>query len=175
VPDPPASEPDVCVIAPAVSPDGAGRAVARVPLSRPTIFVREPLAEVRLEQQGRRLWSSQAGAAGPIHGPIAWPLPPLGPQHSLLLRLRPQGAAADAFATIELQSADAGTLARGDALLQGLGKDPLAWQRSIRAQLERGDLALATALLFAFEGPSDPELDALRRSVFQQGCTPSGQ
>jgi hypothetical protein len=149
--------------------------VARVPLSRPTIFVREPLAEVRLEERGRRVWSSQAGAAGPIHGPIAWPLDPLPAQRSLLLRLRPQGAAADAFATIELQSADAGTLARSDALLRGLGKDPRAWQRSIRGQLERGDLALATALLFAFEGPSDPDLDALRRSVFQQGCAATGR
>ncbi len=158
------------MIAPAVGPDAEGRAVARVPVPQPTIFAVQPLAEVRLEQGSTTLWRRSAGADGPLHGPIAWPLQPLTGQRSLMLRLRPQGAPAEAFATIELRAADAATLARGGALLRSLGRDPLAWRRSIGASLERGDRALATALLFAFEGPSDPELDALRLEVFRGGC-----
>jgi hypothetical protein len=36
--------------------------------------------------------------------------------------------------------------------------------------MSRGDAALATALLFAFEGPSDPALDHLRLETYQQSC-----
>jgi hypothetical protein len=36
--------------------------------------------------------------------------------------------------------------------------------------LAKGDRPLATALLFAHEGPNEPELNALRLLVAQQSC-----
>ena len=60
-----------------------------------------------------------------------------------------------------------------EALPEGmaaLGGNPQAWQKAVEQALGEGDPALATALLFAFEGPSAPELDALRREAFQRSC-----
>jgi hypothetical protein len=70
---------EVCVIAPRSEADPSGRALARVPLSQPTIFVREPLARVRLLRGSTVLWERQSGPGGAIEGPIAWPLPPWPP------------------------------------------------------------------------------------------------
>jgi hypothetical protein len=39
--------------------------------------------------------------------------------------------------------------------------------------MERGDLPLASALLFAFEGPGSPDLDALRLTVIRRSCQPA--
>ena len=67
----------------------------------------------------------------------------------------------------------AGPLARGDALRAGLGRDPHRWQVAVEAAMQRGDLPLASALLFAYEGPGSPDLDALRLTVIRSSCQPA--
>jgi hypothetical protein len=161
---------EVCVIAPRLHPDGLGQASALVPLERPTIFAMGRFEEVRIERQGRLIWRRQASEEGPIEGPIPWPLAPIRPGETLLLRLRPQGAAAEDFAAIGLTGAPAGVMASAEALRRSLRRDPSAWQQAVQRELDRPDLPLAWALLFAFEGPSAPELDALRREVYRRGC-----
>jgi len=74
---------------------------------------------------------------------------------------------------VRLIGSPAGPLARGDALLTGLGRDPHRWRLAVEAAMERGELPLASALLFAFEGPSAPDLDALRLSVIGHSCQPA--
>ncbi|MEB3331432.1 MAG: hypothetical protein VKI83_02930 [Synechococcaceae cyanobacterium] len=163
---------DLCVIAPQIQADADGRATALVPLERPTLFVRAPLAEIRLERNGRLLWKQEGDGAGatPLEGPIAWPLAPLQPGEQLMLLLRPEGNPTDSFATIQLQAADSARLHASRNLLRSLEDDRVAWSRTIQRELARADPSLGVALLFAFEGPSEPALDGLRRAVAQQSC-----
>ena len=166
----PPAEPELCVIAPQTETDRSGRALATVPLSQPTLFVREPLERVRLLRGSTVVWERQAGLEGAIQGPIAWPLPPLRASERLELLLQPRDASPTAFATIEIEAAPAVTLRRNEERMAALGGNPQAWQKAVEQALGEGDPALATALLFAFEGPSAPELDALRREAFQRSC-----
>jgi hypothetical protein len=84
--------------------------------------------------------------------------------------MRPLGATSDHFASIELEAAGARRLREGDQLLASLAGQPAAWRSTIDSLLARGDRSLATALLFATEGPSVPDLNDLRREVAQQSC-----
>ena len=161
---------EICVLAPQVGSDGSGRASALVPLSRPTIFAAGRFAEMRIEQQGRVLWQSLANGDQPLEGPIPWPLPPIRPGENLLLRLRPSGAPSSDFAAIGLIGASSDVMRRADTLLHGLGSRPGTWVDAVRLQLDAGDAAMASALLFAYEGPNDPDLNNLRLEVLRQSC-----
>ncbi|MCS5691355.1 hypothetical protein NZK33_05070 [Cyanobium sp. FGCU-6] len=169
-----ADDPNLCLLAPHGEPLADGRVQALVPLARPTIFVADPLADVRLEQGGRQLWQRRAPLLEPIQGPLPWPLPPLRPGERMLLRLRPVGEPEGNLATIELEAAPAAVLTRNESLRAGLGNDGERWLRAVEQALERGDEDLAAALLFAAEGPSTPSLNGLRRTAFQQGCGTPG-
>lgn len=161
---------DVCLIAPRAQNDAGGRARAVVPIGRPTLFAVGELESVRLERGGKVAWQQSSSGEAPIRGPIAWPVAPIRPGESLLLRLRPPQAPPGDFAVIELVGASAPVMHKAEALLRSLGQEPGAWQRAFEQELERGDLPLAWALLFAHEGPSSPELDALRLEVYRRGC-----
>jgi hypothetical protein len=161
---------EVCVIAPRTETDPSGRALAMVPLSRPTIFVREPLARIRVLRGSTVLWERQSGPGGAIEGPIAWPLPPLAPGDDLRLLLQPVDSGPTSFAEIRLRPADGATLRQTDGTLRSLRADPGAWRSAVEEAVGRGDAALAAALLFAFEGPSDPTLDRLRLEAYQRSC-----
>jgi len=166
--------PEVCVLAPhlerpnAVSP---GIPLAQLPLSRPTLFIREPLVELRIEQGETLLWSWQALKVGaPLEGPLAWPLAAVKPRQTVTVRLRPFVATPEEFATIQLEGAPPQRMRDGDGLLHSLMGHPAAWRPAIEGLLAKGDHPLAMALLFASEGPNDPELHALRLLVAQQSC-----
>ena len=165
---------NLCLLAPHGDTEAVGRVRALLPLARPTIFAADPLAEVRLEQGGRLLWQRQAPLLEPIQGPLPWPLPPLSPGERMLLRLRPMGEPEGHAATIELEAAAAAVLARNEALRVTLGTDGTLWLRAVELALERRDQALAAALLFAFDGPSTPALDSLRRTAYEQACRTPG-
>ncbi|MFN9871121.1 MAG: hypothetical protein ACK55E_06735 [Cyanobacteriota bacterium] len=165
-------EVNLCLLAPHGDPQAGGRVRALVPLPRPTIFVADPLAEVRLERGGRLLWQRQASLLEPIQGPLPWPLPPLRPGEQMLLRLRPMDQVEGHMASIELEAAPATALARNEALRVSLGSNADLWLRAVEEALQRRHESLAAALLFAFEGPSSPALDSLRRRAYEQGCSP---
>jgi hypothetical protein len=170
-----AADPEVCVLAPHVDPASTttpqALPTALVPLRRPTLFVREPLAELRLEGEAVLLWRSLPPRGSPLEGPQSWPILPLQPGQRLTLRLRPFGVAPDQFATIRLQAAPAQRLAAGEALLRSLLASPAAaWRPAIDGLLAKGDRSLATALLFASEGPDEPALNALRQLAVGESC-----
>jgi hypothetical protein len=171
---PAAAAPEVCVLAPHIEPTGPTPPTlptARIPLSRPTLFIRDPLAEIRLDRGDTPLWSVLAPVASPLEGPLAWPLGPLQPDQLLTLRLRPLGAAPSEFATIRLQTVPPQRLAAGNALLRSLlAGPPAAWRPAIEGLLTHGDRSLATALLFASEGPDEPALNALRIQAVRDSC-----
>lgn len=168
---PAAAAPEVCVLAPYINPsDSTPLPTAPLPLSRPTLFIREPLAEIRLERGDTLLWRSSP-LATPLEGPLAWPLAPLQPHQRLTLRLRPLGADPSQFATIRLQAASPRRLAAGEALLRSLlAGPPEAWRPAIEGLLTQADHPLAIALLFASEGPDEPGLNALRQQVARDSC-----
>jgi len=165
----PAAE-DVCLIAPRAESGPDGRARALVPIGRPTVFAVGELESILLERGGRVSWQRRASPQELMRGPIAWPVAPIRPGETVVLRLRPPQAPPGDFAVIELVGASPPAMERGEALLRSLGNDPVGWQRAFEQELVRGDLAMAWALLFAHEGPSSPELDALRLEVYRRGC-----
>ncbi len=168
---PAAAAPDVCVLAPHIAPAPSTPPTALIPLSRPTLFIREPLVEIRLERGDTLLWKASPPHASPLEGPSAWPLAPLQPDQTLTLRLRPLGADPGQFATIRLQAAPRPRLEEGDTLLRALlAGPPKAWRPTLEALLARGDRPLATALLFASEGPNEPALNALRLQAARTSC-----
>jgi len=169
-----ADEFHLCLLAPHGDLVDGGRVRALLPLPRPTIFAADPLAEVRLERNGRLLWQRQAPLLEPIQGPLPWPLPPLRPGERMLLRLRPMDEPEGHMASIELEAAPATALARNEALRVSLGSNGDLWLRAVEEALQRRDESLAAALLFAFEGPSSPALDTLRRRAYEQGCRSPG-
>lgn len=165
----PAPAPSVCLL----SPHGSG-ARAVIPVRRPTLFVADPLDEVRLLRRGRLLWRRQAAGGEALQGPIPWPLPPIRAGEAFTLLLRPRWAVDGAFARVDLVGADAQRLERSERLLVQLRQNGERWLEAVEQALAAGDLPLAAALLFAAEGPSQPDLDALRRQVFQQACGEAG-
>lgn len=160
----------ICLLSPAAGPEVQGQVRAVSPVAQPTIFARGQFEEIRLEQNGRVLWSRRGNAIEPLEGPIAWPLPPLRPGERLLLRLRPAGIDTGNFANVEVEGASAATLNASARLRRFLGRDPAAWRRAVIAALDGGRTAEALALLFDFDGPSSPELNALRREVHDRAC-----
>ncbi|MFM7642407.1 MAG: hypothetical protein ACKO45_12780 [Cyanobium sp.] len=170
---PVAAAPEVCVLAPHLERSASPHAVPRalVALSRPTLFVREPLAELRIEEGAQVLWRWQSlPNQGALEGPLAWPLSPLKPGQAITVHLRPLGSTPEHFATIQLEGAPLQRLREGDGRLRSLMGQPGAWRPAIEDLLAKGDQALATALLFANEGPNDPDLNALRLLVAQESC-----
>ena len=187
-PEPASAALSLCVITPRITDPGGRPPAALVAVSRPTLFVVEPLIELQIFEGNRLLWRQgpPAGSARPpagapfgalpsgtIEGPVPWPLAPIRPGQALTLQLRPLEGGPAAFAVVRLIGSPAGQLARGDALLAGLGRDPHHWRLAVEAAMERGDLPLASALLFAFEGPSAADLDALRITVIRSSCQPA--
>lgn len=187
-PDPAGAALSLCVITPRITDPGGPLPAALVAVSRPTLFVVEPLSELQILEGNRLLWRQgttagstrpAAGApfgalpTGTIEGPVPWPLAPIRPGQALTLRLRPLEGGATAYAEVRLIGSPTGQLARGDALLASLGRDPHRWRLAVEAAMERGDLPLASALLFAFEGPGAADLDALRLTVIRRSCQPA--
>jgi hypothetical protein len=169
-----AAAPEVCVLAPHIEPASTPPPtvpLARVPLSRPTLFVRDSLAEIRLEGDNTLLWSFRAPMGTSLEGPLAWPIGPLQPDQIVTLHLRPLGADPAQFASIRLQGTSAQRLNAGDALLRSLLAGPAtAWRPAINDLLAKGDRSLATALLFSHDGPDDADLNALRLLAVQGSC-----
>ena len=160
----------ICLLSPAAGPEVQGRVQAVSPLADPTIFARGQFEEIRLERGDQMLWRQRSNGIELLEGPIAWPLPPLRPGEKLLLRLRPAGISGDNFANVEVVGASAATLQATARLRQSLGRDPGAWRRAVIQALDAARTAEALALLFDFNGPSSPELNALRREVHDRAC-----
>ena len=161
---------EVCVITPRTRLSGEGQATAEAVLPRPTLLMAGPLQELRILSAGRLLWQQRAAAGRVLVGPFSWPLPPMtGGEHYTLL-VQPPGAPDNTFARIDLRAASAAQLRTNQQRLQRLGSDPAAWLLAIDSALAAGQVTWAWALLYAPQDPRSPDLDALRREVYQRGC-----
>ncbi|MFQ6539731.1 MULTISPECIES: hypothetical protein [Aphanothece] len=162
----------VCLITPRFADRADGVPQAVVALPSPTLLAAGALNEVRLQQNGRILWQRRTSSSEPIEGPIAWPLPPLRPGETMLLRLRPRGAAGSDFADIQLVAAGEAEQQRALSLLG----DPTSRLEVIEREARAGNTALASELLFSpLEQPPEG-LTELQQLLITQACgiTPAG-
>lgn len=156
----------VCLITPRFQQQADGTAVAEVVLPEPTLLAAEPLNELRLMKDGWIVWQQRASSTEPIEGPIPWPLQPLQPGETVLLRLRPRGAAGSDFADIQLVAAAADEQQRAQALLS----DARSRLAVIEAEARAGRAALASELLFAPLQEPPRAITRLRQQLIAQGC-----
>jgi len=105
------------LINPRVELNPQGEPVALAVCSTPTIWADRPLAEILIERDGMPVWQKLATSKEPIEGPIAWPLEPLLPGGSFILKLRPYGATGGVYAKANLLAPDPRTLSATDELL----------------------------------------------------------
>lgn len=158
-------EGSICLITP--QPKLQDPATALVTMPSPTLVSQQPLAEWRLEDsQGRKLAGALARSDRPIEGPIAWPLPPLQPDQTVILRLRSMQASGSDDVEIRLQAASASEQAQA---LQRLDdrRDRL---ELVQELLRQGRTPQALELVFAPTQTASPELLELRRLLIQTGC-----
>ncbi len=156
----------VCLVTPLFQQDPGGPAIAEVALERPTLLAAEPLNEVRLLRNGRIVWQQLASSTQAIEGPIPWPLDPLAPGDTVLLRLRPRGAAGSDFADIQLVAASESEQQRIRALLA----DPASRLAVIESEARSGRPNRASELLFAPLDPAPAAVQDLRAALIEQAC-----
>jgi hypothetical protein len=160
----------VCVVAPRVEPLDDLDAYGVVLTPDPVLVVVEPLLELQIQRQSRPPRQLLGSPARPILTPLVWPADPIAAEEPVLLQLRPVGAAPGAFAHVQLVGASAERMRQTGRLLETLGSDPLTWLAAFEQALEQGDVPLAWTVLFDRRSPSSPELDQVRRTVFERGC-----
>ena len=139
-------------------------------VSQPTIVVKGPLNELRLENQDGILWQKLASSTKSIEGPIAWPIQPLSPNQTLTLRVRPKGASGGDFASYNLVAGSSEVMSEMEAKIRKLGSDPKAWQGAIQTALNAKQQGLALALLFSDKAPERSATKQLQQAVIQRAC-----
>lgn len=165
-----ASKSSVCLITPRFEAGSTTQLpTAVVSLPSPTLLAAGELNEIRLEEGGRLLWQQRASSTTSISGPIPWPLAPLTPGQTMVLRLRPRGAAGGDFADVQLQAATA--LQQREAL--ALLADPSARLGAIESTARSGRSALASELVFAPLAQVPTDLETLRQELLSAGCSSS--
>jgi hypothetical protein len=160
----------VCVVAPRIAPMDELDAYGIVLTPEPMLIVVEPLLELQIQRLQRPPWRQRGSRSRPILTPLPWPTEPIDPEEPVLLQLRPVGAAREAFAHVQLVGASAQRMRQTVQLLESLGGNPDSWLAAVEQALEQGDVPLAWTLLFDRRSPPSPDLDALRRAVFERGC-----
>jgi len=148
---------------------GSGSSL-RALVSQPTIVVKGPLNELRLENQDGILWQKLASSTKSIEGPIAWPIQPLSLNQTLTLRVRPKGASGGDFASYNLVAGSSDVIAETEAKIRKLGSDPQPWQGAIQSALNTKQQGLALALLFSDKTPKSNAIKQLQSTVIQRAC-----
>jgi hypothetical protein len=161
----------VCVISPGASgaETGSGSSLWAL-VSQPTIVVKGPLNELRLQNQDGILWQKLASSTQSIEGPIPWPIQPLIPNQTLTLRVRPKGASGGDFASYSLVGSSSEAMAETEAKIRKLGSDPQAWQDAIKSSLNTEQQGLALALLFSDRAPESSQIKLLQQAAIRQAC-----
>ena len=157
----------LCLISPYISSTRQG---AVTPTATPTLRVRQPLNEVRIEKDGRTVWRKVASSSQAINGLIPWPLAPLQPGEHLELVLRARGASGADLARVPLQAASAEVLAQTRAVLDEITQNPQAWESAMDQALQSNNKALAVVLLNARSSEASGSDAALEQLIQSTTC-----
>ena len=157
----------LCLISPYVTSTQQG---AVTPTATPTLRVRQPLNEVRIEKDGRTIWRKVASSSQAINGLISWPLAPMQPGERLELVLRARGASGADLARVPLQAASAEVLAQTRAVLDEITQNPQAWESAMGQALQSNNKALAMVLLNARSSEASGSDGALEQLIQSTAC-----
>lgn len=157
----------LCLISPYVTSTQQG---AVTPTATPTLRVRQPLNEVRIEKDGRTIWRKVASSSQAINGLISWPLAPMQPGERLELVLRARGASGADLARVPLQAASAEVLAQTRAVLDEITQNPQAWESAMDQALQSNNKALAVVLLNARSSEASGSDAALEQLIQSTAC-----
>ena len=157
----------LCLISPYVTSTQQG---AVTPTATPTLRVRQPLNEVRIEKDGRTIWRKVASSSQAINGLIPWPLAPMQPGERLELVLRARGASGADLARVPLQAASAAVLAQTRAVLDEITQNPEAWESAMDRALQSNNKALAVVLLNARSSEASGSDAALEQLIQSTAC-----
>ena len=157
----------LCLISPYVTSTQQG---AVTPSATPTLRVRQPLNEVRIEKDGRTIWRKVASSSQAINGLIPWPLAPMQPGERLELVLRARGASGADLARVPLQAASTEVLAQTRAVLDGITQNPEAWESAMGQALQSNNKALAVVLLNARSSEASGSDAALEQLIQSTTC-----
>lgn len=136
--------------------------VAITPSGAPPIASVTPLAEVQIWRGDTLLWSDRAGSGRPLANPLAWPLPPLQPGESLLLKVRMQTSQDPTLLSVQLRRPLAAEQAP-----PAPGSDPAL---ALESLLQQGRNAEAIELLFQSDLAGNADLGQLARGAMVSGC-----
>lgn len=146
------------------APPPVEAAVALTPSGAPPIATAAPLAELQILRGGTLIWRGRASSSGPLANPLAWPLAPLKPGGSVLLKLRKQQAAGADFSFVELRRPSSPGSGPTPA---AAGSDPA---ETISGLLQQGRNAEAMETLFQADLDGNPQLRQWARATIAEGC-----
>jgi hypothetical protein len=155
----------LCLLSPWIGGGGDSRQgplVAITPSGSPPIVSSAPLTEVQILKGETLLWRGRASSAQPLANPLAWPLPPLQPGDSVLLKLRMQASDGATFSKVELRRPPAAV-----PLPPSAGSDPVGTLAMLVQQDRQADVV---ELLFQGDLNGNPQLQELARTAMNSGC-----
>ncbi|MFM7313303.1 MAG: hypothetical protein ACKO0M_09070 [Cyanobium sp.] len=141
--------------------------VAITPSGAPPIASVTPLAEVQIWRGVTLLWRGRASADRPLANPLAWPLPPLQPGESLLLKVRMQTSQDPTLLSVQLRRPLA-----AEQVSPAPGSDPAL---ALESLLQQGRNAEAIELLFQSDLAGNADLGQLARRAMVSGCGGGGR
>lgn len=166
----------VCLITPHLTAtrleEGVEVGEAVVPLEAPQLIVPAPLNAIRLTGHGpAKPYVRLASLGQPLPGRIPWPVAPIQPGERIKLQLRLTNTSGAEYATFRLVGASAPEMERGRRILKALGNAPSRWLEAVQKELQTGNQAMASALLFHPEIPYVKDVIDLQSSVIRRQCT----
>ncbi len=162
----------VCVLSPFISSSDMDKnKVSNISIDKPIIYSPDPLNEITLSKDGKKLWSIKSSSQNEtIDGIIKWPIAPLKPDQEFLLSFRPKGSKIGEFGNLRITTSTAKKFIQIDSYINNLGKSKNKWIKTIDQKLV-DDKNLAFALIFSEKLPKSKILSELKETIINlEGC-----
>tara|TARA_B100000212_G_scaffold324561_1_gene285519 strand:- start:3733 stop:4953 length:1221 start_codon:yes stop_codon:yes gene_type:complete len=162
----------VCVLSPFISSSDMDKnKVSNISIDKPIIYSPDPLNEITLSKDGKKLWSIKSSSQNEtIDGIIKWPIAPLKPDQEFLLSFRPKGSKIGEFGNLRITTSTAKTFIQIDSYISNLGKSKNKWIKTIDQKLV-DDKNLAFALIFSEKLPKSKILREVKETIINlEGC-----
>ena len=162
----------VCVLSPFISSSDMDEdKVSNISIDKPIIYSPDPLNEITLSKDGKKLWSIKSSSQKEtINGIIKWPIAPLKPEQEFLLSFRPKGSKLGEFGNLRITTSSAKKFIQIDSYISNLGKSKNKWIKTIDQKLV-DDKNLAFALIFSEKLPKSKILSEVKETIIAlKGC-----
>ncbi|KZR67268.1 hypothetical protein PMIT1312_00559 [Prochlorococcus marinus str. MIT 1312] len=136
--------------------------------SRPAFVSKEPLNEIQIAL-GDQQWQALASSKRDVERIVNWPFLPLKGGETIVIKLRPKGAAGADYSELRLTAASGETLKQNSTLIMGLGSNEKSWINSIKRK-SINDPKFAIALLFSPSAPDSAQIKQMRSLLIESSC-----